>query len=245
MTKAVTDLLRDASEYCSKRAKDVNWGNYKAIATHEIELLHDSILEVGRSPTRELLDGSINKLSTVLHNAANTCIVQENTRNHGTSTEVVNLPFNDLLKESDRALSKYLTGAAGADEWHTAKPIALKENKKVHFGKIVKHWASLISTQDSEQIWEAINWKGDAAGDAALPKTKSSDDLARHFLTKGDDHSPLDVSCIHTNQYVEAFDKPVSIEEVYESANRLKEKSTCDGWCPQMIKSIHPLCIPL
>ena len=75
-------------------------------------------------------------------------------------------------------------------------------------------------------------------------KTPSSDDLARHFLTKGDDHGPLDISCIHTNQYVEVLDKPVSIEEVYESANRLKEKSTCDGWCPQMIKSIHPTLYP-
>ena len=171
---------------------------------------------MGRSPTQEILDGSINKLSTVLHNAANTCIVQENTRNHGTSTEFVDLTFNDLLKESDKALSKYLTGAAGADEWHTAKSIVLKENKKVHFDKIANHWASLIPTQDSKQIWEAINWKGDATGDAALPKkTPSSDDLARHFLTKGDDHGPLDVSCIHTNQYVEVLDKPVSIEEVY------------------------------
>ena len=124
---------------------------------------------------------------------------------------------------------QYLTGAAGADEWHTAKSIVLKENKKVHFGKIANHWASLISTQDSKQIWEAINWKGDAAGDAALPKkTPSSDDLARHFFTKGDDHCPLDVSCIHNNQYVEVLDKPVFIEEVYESANHLKEKSTCD-----------------
>ena len=157
MTKAATDLLSDASEYCSKRAnkirpKDVNWGNYKAI-----ELLQDSIVEVGRSPTQELFDESINKFSTVLYNAANTCIVQENTRNHGTYTEVVNLPFNDLLKESNKALSKYLTGAAGADEWHTAKSIVLKENMKVHFGKIANHWASLISTQDSKQIWEAIN----------------------------------------------------------------------------------------
>ena len=44
---------------------------------------------------------------------------------------------------------------------------------------------------------------------------------------------------IPTDNYVHVLDKPVTIDEVYNTANLLKHgKSTWYGWCSQMIKSI-------
>ncbi len=44
---------------------------------------------------------------------------------------------------------------------------------------------------------------------------------------------------------MEDLDKPIEIYELHESAKLLKEKSTSDGWCPQMINSIQNSLFPL
>ena len=51
---------------------------------------------------------------------------------------------------------------------------------------------------------------------------------------------------IPTDNYVYVLDKPNIIDEVYNTANLLNHgKSTCDGWCSQMVKSISVTSYPV
>ena len=47
------------------------------------------------------------------------------------------------------------------------------------------------------------------------------------------------------NQYVDVLDRPISLEEISDSASLLKEKSTSDGWCPKMINTVPTSLYPV
>ena len=110
---------------------DINWDNYKEIATHELE----SGLEVSQPPSQNLLVSiNIDNLSRVLLNTAKTCTIP---RVHAMTIDV-NLPSRNLLERSDQALTSFLTGATGVEDWHAARSLVIYENKKAHFGKIAE-----------------------------------------------------------------------------------------------------------
>ena len=47
---------------------------------------------------------------------------------------------------------------------------------------------------DAKEIWSAINWKGETDENSKLQTERpSSEDLASHFLTKGDAHEPIHI----------------------------------------------------
>ena len=103
-----------------------------------------------------------------------------------------------------------------------------------------------IASKDAKCIWSAIDWKGETGGPTSVNTvTPSSSDLAAHFLTKCDAHEPIDISTLPRDQYVEELDKPIEMDELKDASKLLKEKSTSDGWCPQMISSIESSLFPL
>ena len=187
-----------------KRAKKIHsseviWDCYKEIAQQEIQILRDSVADVVHSPTQRLLDDNINRLSAAMYNTARTCMLERESC-HASAENIV-LPFRTLLDESDKALQRFLIGVAGAEDWHAARSLVVNENKRVHFRKIAEKWAKVMLNNDSKEVWNAINWKGESDADVTLnKKMPSSDDLAAHFLTKGDSHEPLDTSSIPDNQ---------------------------------------------
>ncbi len=150
------------------------------------------------------------------------------------------------LDEADESLARYLGGFSGVEDWHAARSLVVNENKKFHFGKVAKKWSDVISKGDSKELWNKINWKGEADDSKTFQKKMpSSSDLAAHFLTKGDAHEPLCMAGLPQDQRVEVLDQPITTTELYDTAPLLKDKSTCDGWCPQMITSIHTSLYPL
>ena len=99
---------------------------------------------------------------------------------------------------------------------------------------------------DSKKIWEVINWNGKGDYDPIADKHfPTSADLATQFLTKGDRHDPIDFSCIPNSQYNEIVDSDITFDEIDDASRLLKEKSTSDGWCPQMITSIKNTIFPV
>ena len=48
----------------------------------------------------------------------------------------------------------------------------------------------------------------------------------------------MDTTDIPTNRYVEALDKPVSLDEVYESSRLLKENIFKNKWCTTVVAAI-------
>ena len=249
MAAAAADLLTDSCIPCLKRAKKiksptVNWNKYKEIASREIEPLHEQFSEMNDSPSQNGLDNCIKNLTRALYNSAKTCSTPPNCTE--ASHNNLETPFKTLLDNSDKALSRVISGTAGAEDWHTANALVQNENRKHHFGKISEKWSQAIASNDAKNIWSAIDWKGETGGPTSVKSDiPTSSDLATHFLTKGDAHEPIDISALPTNQYVEELDKPLEIDELYESSKLLKEKSTSDGWCPQMINSIQNSLFPI
>ena len=224
---------------------NVVWDSYNIISCREIGLLQDSSTELNNLPTQKLLGGCINKLSSILYQTGTTC-TSERRRNHETSVESIEPPLQRALEQSDETLSRFISDATGAEDWHAAKSVVLKENRKIHIGKITGKWTKALDRNDAKEIWSAINWKGETDENSNLQTERpSSEDLAPHFLTKGDAHEPIHVSSLPKNRYVEELDKPISLDEVNESSRLLKEKSTSDGWCPQMVSGIQSSLFPV
>ena len=135
-----------------------------------------------------------------------------------------------------------IKSVSGIEDWHAARSSVVNENKKSHFGQVAKKWSNVIS----KELWSEINWKGEADGSKIFQKKMpSSSDLASHFLSKGDAHEPLSTDGLPIDQHVEVLDQPISLTEMYDTAPLLKEKSTCDGWCPKMVSCIHASLYPL
>ena len=104
----------------------------------------------------------------------------------------------------------------------------------------------MLSQTNRKELWNKIDWKGDIDGSKAFHNdTPSSSELAEHFLTKGDANEPFDVSELPKDQYIDALDRPIELSELHDSLSLLKEKSTCDGWCPQMINTIPSFLYPV
>ena len=102
--------------------------------------------------------GCINKISSILYKTGTTC-TSERRRNHETSVESIQPPLQRALEQSDETLSRFISDATGAEDWHAAKSVLLKENRKIHFGKITEKWTKALDRNDAKEIWSAINWK--------------------------------------------------------------------------------------
>ena len=235
---SASDLLTTASEPCIKRIpkinpSNVNWDMYSKISVNELrrlpELNHDS--------SQNHIDIFVKQLTTKLYSVATTCTKRQDTAHVIPAEEI---PFKDLLEKSEESLRKYLSGSATMDDWLISKSNVLKENKKINFGKIAEHWHQLIRKNDDKEIWDTINWKGKIESKREIVHDiPTSEELSKHFLSKGNTHDNINMESIPTDNYVHLLDKPITIDEVYNTANLLKDgKSTCDGLCPQMIKSI-------
>ena len=248
MPGAAADLLTDAALPPLKPTMKINpvhvdWNRYSQLAAIEVDILKDDVSAVESAPSQGGLNKCINKLSDALYKTAKTCM---GALTGDTCEEIDEIPFNTLLEQSDLAFSRFIFGDTGAEDYHAAKDVARMENKKHNFGKIRAKWACAMSSNDAKKICNAIDWKGDTDGSKRLQTDlPSSDDLAAHFLTKGDAHETIDTTVLPKNQYVETLDKPITLEELKASSKLLKEKSTSDGWCPQMINTIHPTLLPI
>ena len=234
---SASNLLTTASEPCIKRiptinSSNVNWDMCSKISVNELrrlpELNHDS--------SKNQIDIFVKQSTTKLYSVATTCTKRQDTAHVIPAEEI---PFKDLLETSEESLRKYLSGSATMDDWLISKSNVLKENKKIHFGKIAEHWHQLIRKNDDKEIWDTINWKGKIDSKREIVHDiPTSEELSKHFLSKGNTHDNINMESIPTDNYVHVLDKSITIDEVYNTANLLNDgKSTCDGWCPQMIKS--------
>ena len=251
MYEASSDILTCAGDLRLKRNKkilqsNVNWENYKKIATTEIELARDLFSQLHVSPSQDQLDCCVTRLSDSLYNTATSCIINTPTsKEENNELDLINTSLQLLFDKSTSAYDRFIHGSSSADDWHAARLLAVKENKKVYFSREAKKWTTVMSNSDTKEIWNRINWKGDIDDSKSFTKTMPpAKDLADHFMTKGDSHDSINLSALPTDQHNELLDRPITLAEVEKSALLIKEKSTSDGWCPKMIRSIHSSLYP-
>ena len=246
--KAAADLITDASEPTVKRqskipSSDVNWESYKTIAERECLSIGEYVAGMFRSiPSQLGVDKLVNRISKKLYSVAKTCS-EAKVENIQPDEDI---PFQDLLDECEESFKKYIQNEDSFEKWNAAKLLVLEENKKIHLDSVSKQWKKLISDGNPKELWNAINWKGSLAKDefTELPTARQ---LSDHFLSKGsNDHEMIDISQIPTDNYVHCLDKPITLNELDGGAKLLKKgKSTCDGWCPEMISTINSALYPI
>ena len=134
---------------------DIEWDTYKIISDYEvINVLNTDIVDLRTSPSQEIMDKCINRLSSGLYNAATTS--KQRIVNTDISEEVI-LPFINILDECDVAMKRFLSGQTESDEWNAIRSIVLRENKLFNDTKNAKKWSTLLTRNDSKKIWEVIN----------------------------------------------------------------------------------------
>ena len=149
----------------------------------------------------------------------------------------------DLISSAQSNLHDFLNERCNADTWHAARKLATKENKKEYTNFEIQKWSRLLNVKNPKDLWENINWKGEIDDSYQFDKaTPSSKDLATHFSTKSDpDIDDLNESNLAKDTFIEILDHPITLKELEDSSQLLKDKSSCDGWCPPMITRIKTL----
>ena len=127
------------------------WDSYNIIAGKEIELMQDSLTKLNNVPNQKTLDGFINKLSSILYKTATLCTTKR--ENDRVTPDNIEPALIRVLEQSDEALSRFISGVTGAEDWHAAKSLVLNENRKIHFGKITEKWTKVLSQNDAKEIW--------------------------------------------------------------------------------------------
>ena len=97
-------------------------------------------------------------------------------------------------------------------------------------------WTTVLSSNDSKQIWNKINWKGSLTSTSNTEKPEIAD-LCSHFKSKNqsDDNSTL-LCKVTGNSYVDELDHDVTVDEIKNAQKRLiVNKASSDGWTKRML----------
>ena len=95
---------------------------YIKIAVNELRRLP----ELNQDSSQNQIDIFVKQLTTKLHSVATTCAKKQDTAHVIPDEEI---PFKDLLENSEESLRKYLSGSATMEDWLVSKANVLEENK--------------------------------------------------------------------------------------------------------------------
>ena len=232
-SSASADILSEAGK-CEKRQKKVasrwvDWGAYRTIAARSIELLNTHIDSLIRKPSTKLLNFVVDLFSDKLYKAAKMCEIKE-------TEEVVGVAEpSQGMETATGVLHSFSSGLSTWEEWDDARKQSVKEISDKHFSKLIDQWESALSTNDSRGIWDKINWKGGFSDEDTAEKSPEPEQLASQFVSKDsqEEEHLLDIDFGKTE--VPELDQEISREEITKSMLKLKEKSTADGWSPNMV----------
>ena len=104
-------------------------------------------------------------------------------------------------------------------------------------------WQRIVTSKDPRSLWKNIEWKGPRS--QLQMSTPSAREFGEHFMQKATLENEEVFVFDGQGEYVPELDDDISLEEVEKAANKLKEKSTSDGWTPKMITSISNVFYPL
>ena len=130
------------------------------IAGQEIELLQNEVDDLAADPDAEKLNSVVEKLTSKLYTAANTC----EKKSHETVTP--DLPeITGPMEFANEVLLKHTVGRCTWEEWNGARKDAVNSISVKMLKEKAKEWSNTLMCNDSKKIWELIDWKGYCKGD--------------------------------------------------------------------------------
>ena len=222
--------------------EDVDWEKYKALVETDFKNYEHTIQQVQGEPNLQTLDISVNMLSDSLYRCAST-LVPPNNNNDNNRYMCHNTP-DPLIELAIKTQVKWKSGECSKAERDIIRQETVEHLQNCAMSKERMTWADVLSNKDSKAMWEKISWKGASDTNTASRKPPL-EDLRDHFLMKGEsfEDSTL-LSDVKGDKFVPELDGQITLEEIDNATNRLKEKSSGDGWTRKMLLNL-PACLLL
>ena len=231
---ASIDILSDnsAKKFLKPKKIDpnkVNWNMYKEVVNNDFKFYQQKIDNLSENSSLHNLNNAVESLSKPLYIAAST-----STQHVNKNKEEI-FQKHEVLKIADQAWKFYKDGGNEPEAWNKARNDAIEYLKNVASAKEHDQWNKVLSSKDSKQMWNKINWKGSLNNETFDgPELK---DLCDHFKAKSQTTDNSSLLCEVTgSNYVEILDKPIELDEIKKAMEKLKEdKVSGDGWAKGML----------
>ena len=210
----------------------VNWNTYSQIVDNDTDRYRYIFDELDTDTSQRSLNNAVKVFSDSLYNAASIS-TQPVAHQHSESIDP------EVFDRANELFGGYKENVRSFQDWESVRQEAISHMIKNTSKQERENWYDVLKEKDSKNIWNKINWKG-GFEPSKLSSKPSLDDLANHFKSKDQakDNSTL-LNEISGTTYVAALDKEISIDEIIEARNRIKEdKSSGDGWVKGMLTNI-------
>ena len=217
----------------------IDWLKYKTLVENDYMCYDQQIQKLRNDHNLQSLDKGVNLLSDSLYKCASTL---NPPRKNASSDLNVQETTDPLVELAEKTHAKWKRGECSSLERNTVRDETIDHLKKCAVAKERKAWADALGDKDSKAVWEKINWKGSFDSNTVSNKPPLVD-LRDHFMSKGEstEDSTL-LSDVTGNTFVPELDGEISLEEIDTATNRLKEKSSGDGWTRKMLYNL-PVCL--
>ena len=237
------DILYDQSSDLVKKPRKIqqnviDWERYKSLAESDYQHYENVIQQLGAQAKLQDIDACVNKLTDSLYNCATILTPQHIAENDAHSESTA----DPLIEMANQVHSKWRRGECDSSIRDTVHEEVIEHLKTSAILKERKAWANVLQEGDSKAVWDKINWKGTFDKDSVSSKP-TLPALASHFMKKGQsvEDSTL-LSDVIGDTHVPELDGEISMDEISKATNRLKEKSSGDGWSKGMVTNL-PACI--
>ena len=93
---------------------------------------------------------------------------------------------NANIMLSDFVFSEYQRGEADLQEWENVRTNTVSAISSSHSKAERECWKSVLTSSNSKELWERIDWKASLTRTSATSSSPSADELAKHFQKKRD-----------------------------------------------------------
>lgn len=217
----------------------IDWVKYKTMVENDYNTYDRVIQQLQTEPKLQTLDKSVNMLSDSLYKCASTLVPPNINTDKNIGPGQIADP---LIELANKTHIRWKHGECSTTVRNTIREETIEHLKKCAVSKERKAWADVLSDKNSKAVWDKINWKG-TFDKHTISSKPPLEDLRDHFVRKGQsvEDSTL-LSDVTGDKYVPELDGEISQEEINKATNRLKEKSSGDGWTRKMLLNL-PVCL--
>ena len=231
------DILDDQNVDIKKPKKInpilVNWNTYSMIIENDIHSYEHTFKNLGTSKKQRNLDFAVTSISKSLYQAATLASAHKKTEN------LQQVAQNRIFERANEIFRNYQHENANIDDWETVRQQAIDYLKNHSNAQEREKWSKALIENDSKYLWDKIDWKG-SFSTAKISSRPSLTELTQHFQAKGKstEKSTL-LSDVNRNNYVSVLDDEITIQEINDATNKIKEdKCSGDGWVKKMITNL-------
>ena len=220
-------------------SEGIDWSKYKTLVQNDFMRYDRVIQQLQTDPNLQTLDKSVNMLSDSLYRCASTLVPRKINENVLAGQVGQTDPLIELANETH---ARWKQGDCSTAERNIIREETIEHLRNTAVSKERKAWADVLQNKDTKAVWQKINWKGTFDENTTSSKP-SLEDLRDHFLRKGEsvEDSTL-LSDVKGDISVPILDGEISLEEISHATNRLKDKSSGDGWTRKMLLNL-PVCL--